>query len=450
MNARPDRQTLIEHAKAVLDRNWTGAFTKPAARLYPHQWSWDSAFIAMGYAHDDQDRAERELTSLFQGQWANGLLPHIVFNAEYADYEPGPSFWQAERSPHAPRSPQTSGIVQPPVHATAALHVYRQAPNAHRARAFMEGLFPRLRAWHAYLARCRDPKREGLIVIHHPWESGMDNSPLWDDILAPIEPPSEQIPTYRRQDIQLVDASERPSPSTYDRYAHLVQRFRERRYDDVRIQEDSPFLVQDVLVNALYCRANRDLARIAELMGEDGAPFRSWAERTADAMNRKLWNEDAGTYQAYDVIARRSIDVDVAPEFVPLFASVPDQARAHQLVRRLHARRFQPRSRTGYLVPSYSPQAQDYTPSKFWRGPVWINLDWLIRQGLLNYGFTDDARRIERDMIALAAYNGFFEHYDPESGAGGGAETFSWTAALLLDVLVGDDLEPSEISEDRV
>ena len=48
---------LLRQAKKVLDFNWTGRYTQPGPRLYPHQWSWDSAFIAIGYAHYDQSRA---------------------------------------------------------------------------------------------------------------------------------------------------------------------------------------------------------------------------------------------------------------------------------------------------------------------------------------------------------------------------------------------------------
>src|SRR6476660_9967068 len=71
---------LIAQAKQVLEQNRVGRFTKPAPNLYPHQWSWDSAFIAMGYVHYDQARAEEELRALFAAQWINGLVPHIVFN----------------------------------------------------------------------------------------------------------------------------------------------------------------------------------------------------------------------------------------------------------------------------------------------------------------------------------------------------------------------------------
>src|SRR5581483_944420 len=91
---------LARDALAVLDANWLGHATSPGA-LYPHQWSWDSACISMGRSAWDQDRAERELRSLFAGQWTNGLLPHIVFTGSN-QYFPGPAFWQAERSAYAP------------------------------------------------------------------------------------------------------------------------------------------------------------------------------------------------------------------------------------------------------------------------------------------------------------------------------------------------------------
>jgi hypothetical protein len=118
-----DYADLAQRAKEVLEGNWLGHATKPAPVLYPHQWSWDSAFIAIGYSHFNQSRAEKELRSLFEGQWQNGFVPHIVFNPKAKDYSPGPEFWQTDRSPYASRKPRTSGIIQPPVHATAVLHI---------------------------------------------------------------------------------------------------------------------------------------------------------------------------------------------------------------------------------------------------------------------------------------------------------------------------------------
>ena len=129
-----EHTSLGQQAMDVLEKNWTGSFTRPGALLYHHQWSWDAAFIAIGYAHYNQTRAEQELRSLFEGQWTNGLVPHIVFSPEPTDYFPSFPFWEIEHNPLAPTQRQTSGIVQPPVHATAALHIYRHAQNSEQAR----------------------------------------------------------------------------------------------------------------------------------------------------------------------------------------------------------------------------------------------------------------------------------------------------------------------------
>ena len=86
-------------ARRVLDENWLGASTLPSRTLYPHQWSWDSAFIAIGRSWYDEPRAQQELRSLFRGQWADGRVPHIVFNPTVGEeaYFPGPAFWRSSQ-----------------------------------------------------------------------------------------------------------------------------------------------------------------------------------------------------------------------------------------------------------------------------------------------------------------------------------------------------------------
>ena len=65
----------VEKAKRILDQNWMGASTKPAPALYPHQWNWDSGFIAIGRSHYDTARAMQEIETLFDAQWKNGMVP---------------------------------------------------------------------------------------------------------------------------------------------------------------------------------------------------------------------------------------------------------------------------------------------------------------------------------------------------------------------------------------
>src|SRR5918996_3202100 len=431
-------EQLVQQSQMVLDFNWNGEYTQPGPRLYPHQWSWDSALIAIGYAHYDQDRAMQELSHLFENQWKNGLLPQIVFNPRFGEYFPGIDFWHAERSPDAPRDRKTSGVVQPPVHATAMLYVYRHAEDEATAKEFLENNFPKLKAWHEYLHRERDPEGEGLVYIRHPWESGMDNSPMWDQIMERMQLRPDQIPPYRRADIHFVAAGDRPLDSGYDRFAYLVKLFADRDYDEARIRKDCPFLVQDVLFNALLCQADRDLAQIARALGEDGTFFEERAERTARAMNEKLWDAEHSIYLDFDLVAQRLIYAYVAPNFVPLFAGIPDEERAGRMVGALEDAGFGLSDESITPVPSYDRYGFAFFPTRYWRGSVWININWFLAQGLDRYGYEDHARRLRKTIVSLCHDEGFYEYFDPLTGTGHGSDLFSWTAALFLDVMKGE------------
>jgi hypothetical protein len=105
---------LAARAQEVLRQNDMGGWTRAASDLYPHQWSWDSGFIAIGLAHLDTRRAARELLTLFQHQWKTGKVPHIVFNPEASpeSYFPGAEHWAcAAASPEAPPPPPPTQAV---------------------------------------------------------------------------------------------------------------------------------------------------------------------------------------------------------------------------------------------------------------------------------------------------------------------------------------------------
>jgi hypothetical protein len=434
---KPDEQ-LVEQAQMVLDFNWNGEYTRPGLHLYPHQWSWDSALIAIGYARYDQERATSELTHLFEGQWKNGLLPQIIFNPKFGQYFPGIDFWHAERSPNVPRNRKTSGVVQPPVHATAALHVYRHAQDEATAKEFLGRLFSKLKAWHEYLYGERDPEGEGLVYIRHPWESGMDNSPMWDSIMERIQLRPDELPKYRRADIHFVVARDRPLDAAYDRFVHLVKLFADRDYDEARIREDCPFLVQDVLFNALLCQADKDLAQIARVLGEDSSPFEGRAHKTAHAINEKLWDEQHGIYLDFDLASGRLLEVYVAPNFVPLYAGIPDEERARRMVESLQNTGFGLWDENLTPVPSYDRYGFAFLPTQYWRGPVWVNINWFLMRGLERYGYEEQAERLRETIVSLCRDQGFYEYYDPTTGFGHGSDLFSWTAALFLDVVFDD------------
>ena len=430
--------SLIEKAKKVLDNNWTGNFTVPSQSIYPHQWSWDSAFISMGYAHYDQLKAEKELRRLFEGQWSNGMVPHIVYNdkGEDFDYFPGPDFWEIIDLDQSPDDLLTSGICQPPIHATAVRHLLERADDRARAQAFAADLFSGLKKWHNFLYRERDPQHEGLVYIRHPWSSGQDNSPNWDEVLKKIDLDEKDIPDYERKDEDHVDSAERPTDENYDRFVYLIDFFRKREYNEEKIRKDGcPFMVQDILFNSLLCRAGRDLAQIAEWLGKNPMPFLKQAHKTAGAINRKLWDQNHGIYIDYDLKADEPIQIHMLSGFTPLFADIPSPVRAERMFNYLNTRSFCRLNNDQFAVPSYDRQEPEFSSNKYWRGPIWINMNWLLYKGLARYGHKSYDKKIKETIINLCRQHGFHEYYNPDNGEGYGSDNFSWSAALLIDIL---------------
>ncbi len=428
----------MARARNILESNWTGSSTKPAPSLYPHQWNWDSGFIAIGRSHYDTARPIQEIETLFEAQWSNGMLPQIVFNPkELGHYFPEPDFWQTERCPYAPSGKLTSGITMPPVQAIAVEKIYQNASRPRAVRPFLERIYPRLLELHAYLYRERDPHQEGLVYIRHPWESGIDNSPTWDVPLKKIAIDKESLPKYTRRDLEHgVDPTVRPSDDEYDRYVFLVDLFRRVDYDEFRIRESCPFLVQDPLFNSILCRANESLVRIAEIIGEPPEAPHSWAKKTAEAIQRKLWHEEHGMFDAHDLVAEKLIEVHTAAGFLPLYAGAVKPKQADRLYDRLNSASFCALHQGNcFTIPNYDTQMEGFDRSNYWRGPIWINITWMLTHGLRRYGYTVKADSLQKDLLQLPIRFGFHEYFDSLDGTGYGSEDFSWTAALFIDLV---------------
>ena len=431
---------LRDQAAAVLRGNDAGGWTKASPLLYPHQWSWDSAFIAIGWAHLDVRRAMTELEQLFAAQWSTGMVPHIVFRAgQGARYFPGPEWWDcAAVTPAARGLPaQTTGICQPPVHALAVRRIWQLTPPPLRPeiRARIQALFPRLVHWHRYLATGRDPEASGLVTAYHPWE-GTDNSPRWDRALARIEAPRPG-PYTRLDTSELGDPAQRPTNWDYDRYLWLVELLREYRYDDEQIHRHYPFQIKDVFFSAVLVAANAALLDLADVAGAgdgDRAEVTGWLDRGRAGLARQF-DAGSGLCADYDVRAGEQIRLRTFAGFAPLFARTADAGQRAAQLRLLDSADFcgNPRLRWP-LLPSTSPAEPAFEPHNYWRGPVWPVIDWLLWQSLAELGCADRAAGLRSDSLAQVTGAGEFnEYFDPFTGAPLGSPRQSWTAAVVLD-----------------
>jgi glucosylglycerate hydrolase len=448
-------EDIIARAGAVLRENDMGEWTHASPTLYPHQWSWDSAFVAIGLAHLDARRAAREMLTLLKYQWKNGKIPHIVFNpdAPPESYFPDPEHWaSAADSRDAPPGPSlTSGLCQPPVHAIAVRHILRVAKTrgegVAETREFLGEVYPKLFAWHLYLATARDPEGSGLVTIYHPWESGTDNSPRWDAALERVE--VGEMPDYERPDLEHIpDPAERPTGYEYDRFIWLVEVIKRARCNDEVLHRTGPFVAKDVLASAILVKANEALLDVAEIVGapgEDRALIRAWIERGRQGLHER-WDPELGLCLDYDLRASEPLAARTIAGFAPLIAGTGSAYRLKTLLKVFESHAFtgNPGLRRP-LPPSTSTNDPGFRPRSYWRGPIWPVMNWLLWWSLENSGERKRAVRLKGYALAQLSDGCFSEYYEPFTGEALGSDDQSWTAAVALDWLADDRAKATEL-----
>lgn len=417
---------MREEVRALYLRNrqrgfapWAGYeydFVCPSMGTYPFQWFWDSCFHAVALSCVDLERARTELRSLLANQQPDGFVAHVTF-------------WQRERFEPllstykiAYRTPYLTDCIQPPLLAEAVDAIVRRGGGE---RSFLSELLPKLQRYYDWLDATRDPDRDGLIAVVQPDETGLDHSPKFDAYLGITRPLPE--------DQEFNDAWDRVC-KPYDLHG------REPR----RMFEEDRFIVEDVMVNTIYCLNLRILARLHRSMGEEAlaSGFDARAARTFRSLIDKCYDPERGLF--FDLAGRseRPLTVNTFTCLMPL--ALPDLPIpiAERLIQHL----TDPNEyATSFPVPSVAinePAFHPGTPGRkpVWRGPSWINSNWYLARGLRAHGREDLARSVENRSVDLIQRDGFREYYNPFTGEGFGAQDFSWSA-LALDMLAAREGE---------
>jgi hypothetical protein len=412
-----------EAARAILAANDRGGYTVPTDRLYPFQWNWDSAFVAMGFATYDIPRAYRELERLVEGQWADGMIPHIVFHSPSDSYFPGPEVWGTR---HAI---PTSGITQPPVFGIALRAVHEAALKAGfpDAAARTLPLFEAALRWHRWWFSARDPEGTGLVALLHPWESGSDNSPAWDMALARV--PTATRTEIRRKDTGHVDAAMRPRDEDYRRFIHLVDAYSACDWDPARQWNTAPFKVAEVQTTAILARAGIDLLALSKMLDKpaEAVEIAGMVDRLRAGLTSR-WRPGLSRFVSMDLVSGGDIEAPTQAGFMPLIALDLDETSRDGIAREITS--WWDGMAVG--LPSTKPGDPAFEPKRYWRGPVWAVVNWLLIDGLRRNGMDSIASALRDMTIAAIEAEGFAEYFDPVTGQGCGGPDFSWTAAAYL------------------
>lgn len=415
-----NRTKDLQKAEAIMRKNDRGRYTVPTHGLYPFQWNWDSCLSSLGFSHFDMDRAFVELETLFASQWNDGMVPHIIFHEPDEGYFPNTDVWQTDQPV------PTSGITQPPVAGFALCELYKRCTNkalfAHRARA----LLVNVHKWHQWFANYR-ADASGLVAIVHPWESGRDNSVDWDRAFERV--PTEGVKPFVRRDTSHANPDHRPTDEQYKRYIWLVEKFRSLDWDNREIAIQSPFQIVDPGFNAILIRSCFAAAELAGELGESEIQSASMTMASAMLSSMELlWSEEFGQYLCFDRVSNEPVNSPSIGGLLAVFAPVP-QARIHRVAQTIETIG----KTTRYLVASHPSTEAEFDELRYWRGPVWLIVNYMIAQGLRAGGEDKIIHRIVTDSIDLIETSGFAEYYGPITGTPCGGDTFTWTAAMVIE-----------------
>lgn len=430
----------FKQAVALLKNNDRGSYIMPNGNLYPHQWLWDSCFIAVGLRHLDVERAQKEILSLFRGQWSNGMVPHIVFRND-ARYKGDRNAWRSWVSPYAPQSISTTGITQPPLLAEAIVRIGEKMSWPER-RLWYQSVWEPLLAYHQWLYADRDPHTEGLVLQLHPWETGLDNTPPWMEQLHDHQLPAWIRMLQRTKLINAVSLIRRDTRSVPldERFSNVEvlalfdtqRRLRRKAYNTDRILDHSLFAIEDLAFNSIFMRANQLLLEIAKSIREEvPTELQDNIARSKTAFEG-LWDPLTKQYYSRDFITHNLIREQSVACLLPLYSGAITKERAAEIVKLLENEKY---FGTPYPAPSAPVNSNYFDSKRYWQGPTWVNINWLLIDGLERYGYKDHAEVLKESTLELVEKHGFAEYFNPITGEAEGSNDFSWTAALAIDLL---------------
>jgi hypothetical protein len=351
-------------------------------------FGWDNYFAAYMLSLDNKDLAYANAIAITKEITKKGFIPN---NSD-------PSHKSEDRS-------------EPQVGSLMVREIYRK----YKETWFLEEVFDELLSWNRWRAANRDI--DGYLVYGTDpydygnnksrsatesgkmkaakWESGMDNSPMWDD-------------------------------AAFDTTTHRM-------------------LLADVGLMSLYVADCHSLAEIADILGEKEIVKELTAR--AEKYSKKLatlWNDEVGLYLNKDLVTGK-FSYRLSPTlFYPLLAKVPDLNQANRM---MNEHFYNPKEFWGeFILPSIARNDSAFKDNKYWRGRIWAPLNMLVYMGMKNYKLPeaqkDMAERSNNLLLkSWMTERHVYENYNAETGRGDDAGSWSdafyhWGGLLgLIDLI---------------
>lgn len=336
----------------------------PSKMYYVGVWQWDAYFHALAYRHVDMRLAQDQLRLQLDHQTPEGMIPDAVHDEGAVTHL---------------TFPLDGDVTKPPLIAWTAWKLHQHQPDPE----FLNEIYEPVVRWNRWWFEKNDLDGNGLCEYQHPFTSGLDDSPLWDEGM-PVESPD--LNTYL-------------------------------------------FLQQEALAN------------IASVIGEEQAA-KDWSESAARLIRQMqidAWDARSGLFRARR--NHRFVDVLTPFSLFPLItASFPAEINERLVAHLTNPNEFW----TRFPVPSVAINDPKYDPLQMWRGPTWVNINYLLIEGLHRCGYPSLAGELRRRTLDLMTRSGdIFEYYHCESGENppNAAPIFGWSSALFIDLAIQEAIE---------
>ena len=233
--------------------------------------------------------------------------------------------------------------------------------------------------------------------------------------------------TYQRRDLNVSKSSDRPLKKDYDCYITLLNQFKKNNYNPNTLIKLSMFNVIDIGFNSILIKATKDLMDVSRKFNLDFSDLNTKIS-LAEENIIKFYKENEQLFYSYDFKNHNLIKIDAISNYFILFADLKNDKINTEVVNKLKKYNLE----KDLIFTTVNPNDVSFEEKRYWRGPVWINSNWIIYEGLKKKD-KKFAYFLKNKTLKLLDDKKFYE-YNYKNSECLGANNFSWSAALYLDL----------------
>jgi len=203
-------------------------------------------------------------------------------------------------------------------------------------------------------------------------------------------------------------------------------------------QDDSPRFdggeTMAVDMNSYLLSQMKSSAYFARLIGdpEGEALWNRRAEGLSSLIIKYLYDKEKNLFFDADKKTGEKLPLVSLSAFLPLWAGVglPKEKSDSMIMDYLLNKEYFFGS---VPFPSVSYSEGSYEHDRWWRGPTWMPMAWLMLETLQRYGFEKERNTAAERLFSIMQKDGVLhELFDSQTGKGLGEEEQGWTAAIFI------------------